>query len=218
MIEIDDAGSGSLIGGTVIGIYHRITQEYYFDLIPIDYFQYPSFSEKKYQDYVICIIEKAFQQLQLSKKDTIKICQSYIFDRLRESLSHKGYHWVNARITGDLQDKIEASFNQYVIDLGLPKNFIIHSRYAFGFHRLLKWVMADLNNRASLCKTGWKSWQKWSSVSTKKYPAITTENEYCLKCGELIPKNCPVNIIEYTTNRLWTLAIHPNCLSTSSLL
>jgi len=215
MIEIDDAGSGSLIGGTGIGIYNQETQEYFFDLIPIHYFQHPSFSEKKYQDYVIYIIEKAFQQLNFSKKETIYICQGYIFDNLRKWLSDKGYRCESKKIKGPLQNKVETSFNHYVINLGLPKNFITHARYAFGFHRLFKWVMADFQYRSSLCKTGWKSWQKWSCIATKSYHGIACKNEYCLKCGKLIYENCPVDIVEYTTNRLWTLVLHPKCSSTS---
>lgn len=211
MIEIDDAGSGSLIGGTGIGIYHQKTQAYFFDLIPIKFFQRPSFSEKKYQDYVIYIIENAFQQQNINKKETIYICQSYIFDRLRDWLTNKGYHWENTRIKGHLQYKVESSFNNYVIKLGLPKNFINHARYAFGFHRLFKWVMADYKNRSLLCKTGWKSWQKWSEVTTTSYQSTADKNEYCLKCGQIIYKNSSVNIIEYTTNKLWTLALHPEC-------
>ncbi|HHY05795.1 MAG TPA: hypothetical protein GX532_02305, partial [Clostridia bacterium] len=132
MIEIDDAGSGSLIGGTGIGILKKETQEYFFDLIPIHCFQPPAFSEKKYQDYVINIVKKAFKQLQISKKETIYLCPSYIFDHLRKWLSTQGYHWQNTKIVGPLQNKVETSFNHYVIRLGLPTNFVIHARYAFG--------------------------------------------------------------------------------------
>lgn len=211
MVEIDDAGSGSLIGGTGIGIWKKETQEYLFDLIPLQYFQQPSFSEKKYQDYVINIVEKAFQQLQISKKETIYICRGYIFDNLKKWLSQKGYTWENTKIEDPLQNKVETSFNHHVIKLGLPENFIIHARYAFGFHRLFKWVMADFKNRAPLCKTGWKSWQKWSGITPKSYRSTANKNEYCLKCGKLIYKNHPIRIIEYQTNRLWKIPLHTKC-------
>jgi hypothetical protein len=69
-----------------------------------------------------------------------------------------------------------------------------------------------LKTESSLCKTGWKSWQKWSKTTTKNYQSTARKNEYCLKCGNLIYKNHPVNIIEYQTNKLWTLSLHPQCL------
>lgn len=46
MIQIDDAGSGSLIGGTGIGVMRAETREYYFDIIPLPYYQPPLFPEK----------------------------------------------------------------------------------------------------------------------------------------------------------------------------
>lgn len=211
MIEIDDAGSGSLIGGTGIGILKKETREYLFDVIPINCFQHPSFSQKKYQDYVISIVEKAMQHLQVSKKEKIYLCRGYIFDNLRQWLSHKGHNWESIKIEGLLQTKVEESFNQYVINLGLPKDFIIHARYAFGFHRLFKWVMADYPQRASLCKTGWKSWQKWSNIFTKNYHSTAYYDEYCLKCGKLICINDPIKVIEYQTNKRWLLSLHAHC-------
>lgn len=211
MIEIDDAGSGSLIGGTGIGVLKKENQEYLFELVPISYFQHPAFSQKKYQDYVISIIEKALHNLQVNKKEKIYLCRGYIFDKLRQWLSNKGYNWESIKIEGLLQNKVEESFNQYVIKMGLPKNFIIHARYAFGFHRLFKWVMADYPRRASLCKTGWKSWQKWCNITTKNYQNTAPYDEYCLKCGQIIKKSHPIKVIEYQTNKRWHLHLHNNC-------
>lgn len=213
VIEIDDAGSGSLIGGTGIGILKKETQEYIFEIIPLNYFQHPYFSEKLYQNYVISIVEKALEKLRVDPKEPLYLCRGYVFDRLRKWLSAKEYSWKSTKITGLLQDKVENSFNQYAIGLGLPKNFIIHARYAFGFHRLFKWVMADFQHRAPLCKSGWKSWQKWSSTPLKKSYGKASRPEYCLKCGKLIYQNEPVLILEYNTNKPWTLLLHKKCSS-----
>ena len=37
MIQIDDAGSGSFVGGTCIGVYRPETTEFLFDIIPVDF-------------------------------------------------------------------------------------------------------------------------------------------------------------------------------------
>lgn len=212
MVEIDDAGSGSLIGGTGIGILKKDTQEYFFDLIPLNYFQPPHFNKKTYQDYVINIIQHGFQKLNIDSQTNIYLCSSYIFDRLRQWLSKHGYRWKNKKIVGPLQHQVEASFTQYVIKLGLPTNFIKHARYAFSFHRLFKWVMADFKTRALLCKTGWPSWQKWSTTIPNFYSGKATKKGFCLKCGKLIYPNDPVCFMEYHTNKLWTLGLHPDCV------
>jgi hypothetical protein len=211
VVEIDDAGSGSLIGGTGIGILKKDTGEYIFDIIPLDCFKHPYFSEKRYQDYVIYIVNMAFQKLAVSKDEPVHICRGYIFDGLRNWFSEEGYSWKSVKIEGILQQKVEESFNNYVIDLGLPKNFIVHARYAFGFHRLFKWVIADYENRAALCKTGWKSWNKWVNVKIKSYADRSPRSEYCLKCGNIIEKNDEIIIMEYETNRRWFLHLHTQC-------
>ena len=46
MIEIDDAGSGSLVGGTIIGVFRRETQEYFTALIPLKHFHIHIFRKK----------------------------------------------------------------------------------------------------------------------------------------------------------------------------
>lgn len=211
MIEIDDAGSGSLIGGTGIGVMRRETQEYIFKVIPLLFFQEPYFSEKKYQQYVIKIVRLSFHKLHVTRNEPVYVCRGYIFDALRAWLTRQGYQWENTKIDGLLQQKVEESFNEYVIKLGLPRNFVQHARYAFGFHRLFKWIFADYSNRAKLCKSGWKSWKKWSQVSYTVFPAQAGKDAYCLKCGQLINKNDLVTTVEYETNKLWSLHLHPDC-------
>lgn len=46
MIQIDDAGSGSLVGGTCIGAVRKETGEFHFDFIPIEYYKKPYFQAK----------------------------------------------------------------------------------------------------------------------------------------------------------------------------
>jgi hypothetical protein len=216
MIEIDDAGSGSLVGGTIIGVFRRETQEYFTALIPLKHFQHPYFSQKEYQKYVAVIMEKAIQKLNIKKSEPIHICQGYIFDYLRLWLTAHKFNWQNTKISGPLQVKVETSFNQYAFQLGLPKNFLLHARYAFGFHRLFKWVMADFAHRSAFCKTGWKSWQKWSTTPVTTGAGQAARDEYCLKCGKLIKAHEQITILTYETNRPWELHLHRSCRSAYS--
>lgn len=216
MIEIDDAGSGSLVGGTGIGVMRVETGEYIFKVIPLIFFRQPYFSEKRYQDYVIKIVRLAFHRLGVSKKETVRVCRGYVFDALHRWLEHEEYDWVSTKIVGPLQYKVEESYNNYVIELGLPVDFIKHARYAYGFHRLLKWVYADFENRSRLCKTGWKSWNRWSQVPYTVTSSLAAKELYCLKCGQAISKGAPLFLIEYTTNRPWSVPLHKECCSYAS--
>lgn len=215
MIEIDDAGSGSLIGGTGIGIMRKETEEYIFKIVPLVFFQGSNFSEKKYQQYVIKIVKFALHKLRVTKDEPIHLCRGYIFDALRLWLDNENYNWSNQKIEGLLQYRVESSFNDYVISLGLPRDFVQHARFAFGFHRLLKWVFADLDKRTPLCKSGWKSWRKWSGVPLHVYPAVLDKDVFCLKCGQLINRNEQAGIVEYQTNKTWSVPLHLECCSYS---
>ena len=217
MIEIDDAGSGSLIGGTGIGVMRVETGEYLFKIVPLLFFKQPYFSQKKYQHYVIKIVRLAFHRFGVSKEEKISVCRGYIFDTLRKWLEEEGYDWSSTKIEGLLQYKVEESFNNYVIGLGLPRNFVQHARFAFGFHRLLKWIFADFDNRSRLCKSGWKSWDKWSQAPCTIEPSLALKDTYCLKCGHMIYEGDPVYSIEYTTNRPWSVPLHAGCLPYPSL-
>jgi len=218
MIEIDDAGSGSLIGGTGIGLMRTETKEYIFRIIPLRLFQDPHFREKKYQHYVIKIVRSAFSKLGVSKAEPIRVCRGYIFDELRKWLTEQEYNWESTKIEGLLQHEVEKSFSKYVICLGLPQNFVQHAKYAFGFHRLLKWVFADFHNRAPLCKSGWKSWSKWSAVEQTIYFGTAKKAVYCLKCGHLIKAGQEIITLAYSTNRDWALDLHSCCYTESQAM
>lgn len=211
MIQIDDAGSGSLIGGTGIGIMRPETGEYLFKIIPLELFQYPHFAEKKYQEHVIRIVQAAFHKMKVSQDEPILVCRGYIFDALRKWLENRNYTWDSAIITDPLQERVEASFCNYVVSLGLPRNYVQHARYAFGFHRLLKWVFADFPYRSKLCKTGWKSWQKWSQVPIESHYLQAPRDCFCLKCALPIKQKDPIVSLCYTTNKPWSVDLHTYC-------
>ncbi|MDK2799915.1 MAG: hypothetical protein PWP27_444 [Clostridiales bacterium] len=212
MIQIDDSGSGSLIGGTCIGIFRTETNEYFYDIIPIKYYNQKNFPQKRYLDYVVQIVKNGFKALSVSKTDTIEVCQGYMFDKLRSWLDQEKYIWQSTQITGLLQDKIERTFEEYTISLGFPEQYIKYTKYPFHFHKILRWVYADYNTRAKLCKVGWKSWQKYGSIPVQ-YSYETMPNKYysCLKCGKTLEPFTQVKVLRYTSNKPNIIYLHKNC-------
>ncbi|AOY77247.1 hypothetical protein [Clostridium formicaceticum] len=213
MIQIDDAGSGSLLGGTIIGVLRTETGEFQYSVIPLDYYRGKNFDRKSYINYVVTIVEKIFQKLQVTKEEDIEICRGYMFDLLDVWLNEKGYRFTRTKIQEPLQSKIETAFEEYAIELGLPQKFISYTKYPFHFHRILKWVYADYDNRSLLCKTGWKSWKKFGNLSTEySQESIKSKNLICLKCYEIIPKNTTATVISYYSNKLNKVFIHNACI------
>ena len=212
MIQIDDAGSGSLIGGTCIGAMRKETKEYYYDFIPIELYRAPSFHRKDYLDYFIKITNVIFEKLKVEKNEKIELCRGYMFDNLRKWLSSKNYIYTSCKIEEPLQHIIEKTFEDYCLTLGLYEEYIRFNRYPFHFHTILRWVYADYDNRKYLCKTGWKSWNKYGNLNTIEGEGIIVkDNIICLKCGEPIPKGAKAKTITYISNRKTTLFLHRNC-------
>lgn len=213
LIQIDDAGSGSLLGGTIIGVLRVETNEFMYEIIPLDYYREESFQKKAYISYVIPLIKKMFKNLNVKKQEMIEICRGYMFDELSLWLENNDYKFIKTEIKDPLQTKIEDAFEKYAINLGLPKELISYTKYPFHFHRILKWVYADYPNRHLLCKTGWKSWKKYGNLEVNYNKEIIKKNNImCLKCYKNIPPNTESTVINYKSNKLTRVFIHNQCI------
>ena len=213
MIQIDDAGSGSLLGGTVIGITRVETNEYKYDIIPLEYYRDSSFEEKEYINYVVTIVNNLFMTLNVGHKEKIEVCRGYMFDKLKIWLEENNYNYVCTQIEDPLQSLVEKTFENYAISLGLPENFITYTKYPFHFHRILKWVYADYENRSLLCKTGWKSWKKYGSLPVEiDEEKVKKSNLVCFKCNSAIPKDSIAKVKRYHSNRPNKVFLHSDCV------
>lgn len=212
MIQIDDAGSGSLVGGTCIGAIRVETGEFFYEVIPMKYYSKEHFRKKEYLDYVVEIVERLLKKLNHKKEELIEVCRGYMFDKLRKWFDKGNYTYESVKIAEPLQSVIERTFEDYTISLGLPEEYIRYTKYPFHFHTLLKWVYADYDNRVKLCKTGWKSWMKYGHLKTTVSKDYVTKSKYvCMKCGESIKDNSQVRKIQYNSNRLSTIFLHLSC-------
>lgn len=212
MIQIDDAGSGSLIGGTCIGIMRVETSEFYYDIVPLEFYQPDTFKDKAYQDYVIDIVKNAFEELEVRQDEPIQVCRGYMFDKLKSWLKLNSFNWESTKIEDPLQPVVENTFEDYAISLGLPSQYIRYTRYPFHFHRLLKWVYADYDKRHHLCKKGWDSWQKYGNVKREVFITKLSKSNYiCLKCGTAITPGSRVKVIQYFTTRPNRIYMHEYC-------
>lgn len=212
LIQIDDAGSGSFIGGTCIGVYRPETNEYYFDIIPIELYNKENFKKKLYLLEVVKIVSTAFANLNVEKKEIIEICRGYMFTNLKDWLNENGYFWYGTQITGNIQEIVEKNFELYTIKLGLHEGYIKYTRYPFHFHKLLRWVFADYEGRINLCKIGWKCWTKIEGIKPHEYQQISS-NPYqlCLKCGNQIKNGSRMKVLKFVSNRENYVYLHLDC-------
>lgn len=212
MIQVDDAGSGSLIGGTCIGAIRVETGEYYYEVIPINLFDKDNFKNKSYIYYATDILKRSIDNLGILYDEPINICQGYIFEDARNYLKKNSYNYIKGKIEDPLQTIIEKTFEEYTVSLGLPREFISYTKYPFHLHRILKWVYADYKNRVPLCKTGWKSWSKYSTLKVETYfDKVMKSNYTCLKCGKRIENNSPVKVLKFVINKPNYVYLHKHC-------
>lgn len=212
MIQIDDAGSGSLVGGTCIAALRTETHEYLYDFIPLSLYQRGNFCKKLYLEKSKDIVLNLLKGLKVPKDEEIIICQGYMFDVARKHLAEHQYTWESAKILGPLQCRIEETFNEYALELGVPVQYVKYTKYPLHFHRILRWVYADYSNRYRLCKTDWKSFKRYGSLDISiSQDTLYKKNYTCLRCGERIAPGSSVKVLRYISNCPNTIYLHPNC-------
>lgn len=212
MIQIDDAGSGSLVGGTCIGAIRIETGEFYNEVIPVELFNKENFKIKSYIYYATDIVQRSIENLSVEKDEPIHICQGYIFEDARSYLKKNEFNFAKGKIEDPLQTIIEKTFEEYTVSLGLPREFISYTKYPFHLHRILKWVYADFDKRIPLCKTGWKSWSKYGALPMDTYyDKVMKSNYTCLKCGKPIQNNSSVKVMRFVIDRPNYIYLHKHC-------
>lgn len=158
-ILIDDAGWGDLILGVVIGALKLSDRRYMERRIPVSSFQPPNFENKRYLDDAVRIAEEIVNVMKGDEETRFKVCSGYVLSSIRRYLRDRGFNVEEVEITGELQERVEKSFTQWCIEVGVPSERLEAKRR---FYPILEWVAEKIELRESLVKTGWKSWQeKW---------------------------------------------------------
>ena len=159
VILIDDAGWGDLILGVVVGALKLPDHRYMERRIPVTAFQPPNFEKKAYLDEAVRIAEEIVNAMRPDEKTYFKVCSGYILSRIRAYLKQRGFHVEKAKIEGELQERVEKSYVDWCIEVGVPPERLKDKKR---FYPLLEWVAEKIELRERLVKTGWKSWrEKW---------------------------------------------------------
>ena len=90
VIEVDDSGWGDLLGGVIIVMSRKETNQVYVEEIPLELFQGQEFKYKAYLRYALVIVIKGISHLEIQKEEPIHICTGYIFTKVREGLEEQG--------------------------------------------------------------------------------------------------------------------------------
>ena len=169
-IEIDDAGTGDLVGDAIIGFRDAETGNIIFRSIPVELYNEDNRGDDLPKKHIVKVIITALRELKHGKGDRILLCRGGCFDLVREYFNENNIYFEPAIIEGVLQDAVEGRYIQHLRNLGVNSNNLTEDSGIKRYFILFNWVCRDFPNRERLVKTGFPSWKKkWQKIAMDRY-------------------------------------------------
>jgi CxxC-x17-CxxC domain-containing protein len=184
-VIVDDAGSGDLLFGVVIGAYRPETDEFTYDLIDVAFYQ-DVFSEKKYLQEASRVTARLLEKLKVKPDEDIQVCQGNIFDvAVADMQEARGEDKVTrVRVTGEAQRLVEVAYLDEIRNLGYEPLAEREEKRAKSFFHMMRWLRAH-PDMLRYAKTGWPRLKRYNLF--KQEPEEIHE-AVCSECGG----NCTV--------------------------
>jgi len=178
---VDDAGSGDLLFGVVVGAYHEGTGKFKYDLIDVRFYQ-EIFREKEYLQESSRIVSRLVSGFNLESDEDIHICQGCIFDVAVEELQ-KVYgedRVKRVRVIGETQRLVEIAYLDEIRNLGYEPIAEREEKRGKSFFHMMRWLK---DNPDMLCyaKTGWPRLKNYQMF--KQFHSQPIFNGVCGECG-----------------------------------
>jgi CxxC-x17-CxxC domain-containing protein len=183
-IIIDDAGSGDLLFGVVIGAYREETSEFKYDLINVHFYQ-DKFSTKEYLQEASQVTARLLEKFKVKPNEEIHVCQGNLFDVAVVDLKKSfGEDLVSrVRVTGEAQRLVEISYLDEIRNLGyepLPER---EEKRAKSFFHMMRWLRTH-PKMLKYAKTGWPRLKRYS-LFKKLQQQEEMQEAVCSKCGNI---------------------------------
>ncbi len=154
-IVIDDAGSGDLLYGVVVGAYRSETHEFTYGIIDVSNFQRPNFRRKEYLKQASTIVFRLLRKLKPNVDEPIHMCKGYIFDEAVEDLRKAGNMEVlRVKVEGEAQHLTELAYLDEIRNLGYEPIAEREGKRAKSFFHMLRWLNKN-PDKMKYAKTGW---------------------------------------------------------------
>jgi len=169
-IEIDDAGTGDLVGDAFIGLRDASTGRIIFQSVPVGLYNEENKSDGGPNKHILKVIIKALKMLNHSKGDRILLCRGNCFDLVREYFDENEIYYEPAVIEGVLQDAVEGRLIQHLRKLGVRSRNLTMDSGIQRYFILFNWVCQDFPNRECYVKIGFPAWKKkWRKIAMDRY-------------------------------------------------
>lgn len=193
-VIVDDAGSGDLLFGIVIGAYRPETTEFKYDVINVRFFQPEQYCTKGYLSEASRITTELLVALKAKPDEEVQLCQGYIFDEAAKELKDKrgeelGEKLVQRiRVVGEAQRLTEIAYLDEVRNLGYEPLAEREEKRAKSFFHMMRWLKSN-PQMLQYAKTGWPRLKRYRLFKP------TGENEdsdgkelheaKCSECGNM---------------------------------
>jgi len=180
-VIVDDAGSGDLLFGVVVGAYREETGDFKYDLIDVRFYQ-EIFREKEYLQESSRVVSKLVAGFNLVADEEIHICQGCIFDVAAEELK-KVYgedRVKRIRVIGEAQRLVEIAYLDEIRNLGYEPLYEREEKRGKSFFHMMRWLK-DNPEMLRYAKTGWPRLKNYQLF--KKFHSDLTYNVVCADCG-----------------------------------
>lgn len=167
-IIIDDAGSGDLLYGVVIGAFRDSNNEFKYEIIDVKYFKDKLFSKKAYLKQASKIVCKILNEMKPKQDEEIHICRGYIFDDVIEKLNKKyGEDRIQRiKVIGEAQNLTETAYLDELRNLGYEPIEERENKMAKSFFHMMNWLKKN-PDMIKYAKTGWPRLKRYKFFRTK---------------------------------------------------
>ena len=178
---VDDAGSGDLLFGVVIGAYHEETGRFKYDLIDVRFYQ-ELFKEKEYLQESSRIVSRLVSQFELKPEEEIHICQGCIFDVAAEELQkvYGAERVKRIHVEGETQRLVEIAYLDEIRNLGYEPMAEREEKRGKNFFHMMRWLK-DNPEMLRYAKTGWPRLKNYQMF--KPFHKQQGFNVTCSECG-----------------------------------
>ena len=144
-ILIDDAGSGDLLFGTVIGAYRPEDDLFIYDLINVKHFQMPLYAKKTHLVEAKRISLELVERMKLKEKEKIIICTGDILNVAAEALLEEYSEKVveRGKIEGRGQELVELAYINELKNIGYETIEERTEKWGKNFWDMYNWLKAD---------------------------------------------------------------------------
>ena len=167
-IIIDDAGSGDLLYGVVVGAFRDSNNEFKYEIIDVKYFKDRLFSKKAYLKQASKIVCKILNEMKPTQNEEIHICRGYIFDDVIEKLKHEyGEERIQRiKVIGEAQNLTETAYLDELRNLGYEPIEERENKMAKSFFHMMDWLKKN-PDMIRYAKTGWPRLKRYKFFRTK---------------------------------------------------